>query len=194
MVNKRFGDRGGVRFNLTPFMNLAPIGKTFPYNEEKIMNFVSRIRNFSAIAAISAAAAFAAQPAAAQLKPWEDYEPSDGVWEMTLVDLDEGTFEIYLEGLKSTWIAGNEVAKELGHIQDYAIYASQYGAADAFDLVLVIQYDSTDDIGPSKERYDAFLAEWGQANIDKSNKKVLDLYNKIRRIKGTYLLREITVK
>ena len=138
--------------------------------------------------------AMAATPASAQLQPWEDYEASDSVWVVTHVDLDPGTMGIYLEGLKSTWIAANEVAKELGQIKDYAIYSNQFGADEDFDLVLVVQMDSTDDIAPNRQRYDEFLEAYGQANIDKANDKVLELYNKIRRIKGTYMLREITVK
>lgn len=135
-----------------------------------------------------------ASPALAQLQPWEDYEASDSVWLVTHVDLDPGSFGIYLEGLKSTWIAANEVAKELGQIKDYAIYANQFGAADEFDLVLVIEMEGTEDIAPNRERYEKFLEAYGQANIDKGNKTVLELYNKIRKIKGNYLLRKITVK
>jgi len=135
-----------------------------------------------------------ANPAAAQLQPWEDFEASDAVWSVTHVDLDPGTMGIYLEGLKNTWVAANEVAKELGQIEDYAIYSNQYGSADDFDLVLVIKMSSTEDIAPNRERYNAFLEAWGQANIDQSNETVLELYNKIRRIQGNYLLREITLK
>lgn len=138
--------------------------------------------------------AIMAAPASAQLQPWQDYEASDSVWVVTHVDLDPGTMGIYLEGLKSTWIAANDVAKELGQIKDYAIYSNQFGADEDFDLVLVIEMDSTDDIAPNRQRYEEFLKAWGQANIDKSNEKVLELYNKIRRIKGTYLLRQIEVK
>lgn len=148
----------------------------------------------SRLMAISILLAIFANPAAAQLQPWEDYEASEAVWDVTHVDLDPGTMGIYLEGLKSTWIAANEVAKELGQIEDYAIYSNQYGSADDFDLVLVIKMSSTADIAPNRERYNAFLEAWGQANIDQSNEKVLELYNKIRRIQGNYLLREITVK
>ena len=135
-----------------------------------------------------------ASPASAQLQPWKDYEASDSVWIVTHVDLDPGTFGIYLEGLKSTWIAANEIAKELGQIKDYAIYANQFGSADDFDLVLVVEMEGTDDIAPNRERYEKFLEAYGQAKIDKSNETVLELYNKIRKIKGNYLLREITVK
>lgn len=132
--------------------------------------------------------------ASAQLQPWEDYETSDSVWVVTHVDLDPGAFGIYLEGLKSTWIAANEVAKKLGQIEDYAIYANQFGSSDDFDLVLVVKMKSTDDIAPNRKRYDEFLEAYGQANIDKGNETVLELYNKIRRIQGNYLMREITVK
>ena len=120
-----------------------------------------------------------ASPASAQLQPWTDYETSDSVWIVTHVDLDPGAFGIYLEGLKSTWIAANEVAKELGQIKDYAIYANQFGAADEFDLVLMIEMENTDDIAPNRERYEKFLEAYGQANIDKGNETVLELYNKI---------------
>ncbi|MFO7764105.1 MAG: hypothetical protein R6V61_10265 [Wenzhouxiangellaceae bacterium] len=133
-------------------------------------------------------------PAAAQLQVWEDYEVSDAAWSMTMVKLDPGTQDIYLEGLESTWVAANEVAKSLGHIEDYAIYANQAVAHGAFDLLLVMKFPSTEMIGPSRERYNAFMEAWGDENMDASNEKVLDLYNEIREIQGEYMLREITIK
>ncbi len=152
------------------------------------------IRRLGLAAVATFGLAMFATPASAQLQPWEDYEASDSVWIVTHVDLDPGTLGIYLEGLKSTWIAANEVAKELGQIKDYAIYSNQFGAADDFDLLLVIEMESTDDIAPNRQRYDEFLEAYGQANIDSANETVLELYNKIRRIQGNYLLRKIDVK
>ena len=155
----------------------------------------NRVAKFALILiSVSMLVAVFANPAAAQLQPWEDYEASDSVLDVTYVDLDPGTMGIYLEGLKATWLAANKVAKELGHIEDYSIYANQYGSGDTFDLVLVIKMASTADIAPNRERYNEFMAAWGEANRDMSNEKVLELYNKIRRIQGNYLLREITVK
>ena len=152
------------------------------------------VRHLGLAAVMSLGLAMFATPASAQLQPWEDYEASDSVWLVTHVDLDPGTLGIYLEGLKSTWIAANEVAKELGQIKDYAIYSNQFGSSDDFDLVLVIEMESTDDIAPNRERYEEFLEAYGQANIDQGNETVLELYNKIRRIQGNYLLRKIEVK
>ena len=152
------------------------------------------VRRFGLAAMATFGLAMIATPASAQLQVWEDYEASDSVWIVTHVDLDPGTLGIYLEGLKSTWIAANDVAKELGQIEDYAIYANQFGSSDDFDLVLVVQLKSTDDIAPNRERYNEFLEAYGQANLDQANEKVLELYNKIRRIQGNYLLRRIDVK
>ncbi|QKK03050.1 MAG: hypothetical protein HND55_10600 [Pseudomonadota bacterium] len=135
-----------------------------------------------------------AAPAAAQLEAWEDYEISDAYWTITTVKLDPGTQGIYLEGLKSTWASANEVAKSLGHVEDYAIYANQVPARGAFDLMLVIKFPSTEMMAPSRERYNAFMEAWGQENMDASNEKVLELYNEIREIQGEYMLREITLK
>lgn len=144
-------------------------------------------------AGITAAAALAiAAPAAAQLQPYEDFTPSEEVVELTLVKVDEGQLQTYLEGLKGTWIAANEVAKELGHIKDYAIWGVPYGDNNV-NLMLTVTYPSTDYSGPSKERYEAFLDAYGKANIDRGNQTVIELYNKIRKIKGTYMLRRIEV-
>lgn len=154
----------------------------------------TRMKRAAAVLAISLASVLFATSALAQLQPWKDYEASDSVWIVTEVDLDPGTMGIYLEGLKSTWIAANTVAKELGQIKDFAIYSNQFGSADDYDLLLVVEMAGTDDIAPNRERYEKFLEAFGQANIDQSNEKVLELYNKIRRIQGNYLLRKITVK
>ena len=135
-----------------------------------------------------------AAPAVAQLEVWEDYEVSDAVWSLTTIKLDPGTQGIYLEGLKSTWVAANEVAKSLGHIEDYSIYTNQAVASGAFDLLLVIKFPNTAAMAPSRERYNAMMEAWGKENQDASNKKVLELYNEIREIQGEYMLREITLK
>ena len=157
------------------------------------MNRSSSMRA-QALSLLMLLAVLVAAPAAAQLQVWEDYDISDAAWTVTMVKLDPGTQDIYLEGLKSTWVAGNEVAKSLGHIEDYAIYTNQAVASGAFDLLLVIKFPNTAAMAPSRERYNAFMEAWGQENMDASNEKVLDLYNEIREIQGEYLIREITLK
>jgi hypothetical protein len=156
------------------------------------MNHFNRLRIFS-VSFLLLSLAIVAAPAAAQLQVWEDYEVSDAAWSVTTVKLDPGTQDIYLEGLKSTWVAGNEVAKSLGHIEDYAIYANQAVASGAFDLMLVIKFPNTAAMAPSRVRYNEFMEAWGNENMESSNETVLELYNEIREIQGEYMLREITM-
>ena len=156
---------------------------------ELLMNKLSTM-----IAAGLAAASFAAAaPAAAQLQVYEDYEPSEEVIEMTLVKVEEGQLDSYLEGLKGTWVKANEVQKELGYIKGYGIYGVPYGDG-MFNLVLTVRFPSTEMMAPSRERYMKFMEAWGEANMENSNKTVRELYNKIRKIQGVYMLREIEMK
>ena len=63
--------------------------------------------------------------ASADLEPFTDYDESDEVYLVTTVKVDSNMEDAYLEGLAKTWIPGNEIAKELGQIQDYSIFRSQ---------------------------------------------------------------------
>ncbi len=147
---------------------------------------------FGSLAAAFAMATVSA-PAAAQLNEFEDYEYSDTVLELTTVRVEPGQMDTYLEGLRQTWVASNEVAKGLGHITDYAIYANMAPGGDAFHLLLMIEFPG-ENMQPSRERYDAFIEAWGEANMDRSNETVVNVYNEIREITGTYLTREIEMK
>ncbi len=131
-------------------------------------------------------------PAVAQLSEYEDYEYSESVVELTTVRVDPGQMDTYLEGLRQTWVAGNEVAKSLGHITDYGIYANMAPGGDAFHLLLVIEFPG-ENLQPSRERYDEFMTAWGEANMESSNETVVNVYNEIREIGGVYLTREINM-
>ena len=77
-----------------------------------------------------------AMPAQAQLEIYEDYEVSDAVWSVSTVKIDANMGDYYLEGLRSTWIASNEVAKKLGHIEDYSIFSSDFPQSGEFNMLL----------------------------------------------------------
>lgn len=67
---------------------------------------------------------FISQSALAQLDPFEDYDISEALWNITLVKVDPNMGDDYLEGLKETWVAAGKVAVELGQIEEFAIYRS----------------------------------------------------------------------
>lgn len=140
----------------------------------------------------AAAAAIAlpmAAPAAAQMEIYENWEPAEEVTELTFVQVDQGQEEVYVEGLKSTWVAANKIQQEQGVITSFSIYMVPY--KEDYNMVLRVTFPSGEMLQPNKERYLAFLEAFGKANIDQGNETVLELYNKIRKIQSTALLREV---
>ena len=142
---------------------------------------------------VAAAVLAMATPATAQLQVWEDYEPQETVIELTYVKVDEGQLDFYLEGLRDTWVKANEAAKSVGQITDYGIYVVPFGSNEV-NLVLRVNYPNMAALNADKAEYDKFMEAWGKANQESSSKTVRELYNKIRKIKGTYLLRELEMK
>jgi len=131
--------------------------------------------------------------AAADLTPWKDYDISATVSNVTTVKVDSNMIDKYLEGLRATWVTGNEAAKALGQITDYAIYVSQLPNSGDFNVVLVVEMASASDMQPSKANYDAFMKKWGADNEKRTN-EIVQTYPDVRTITGEYLLREITIK
>ncbi len=143
------------------------------------------------LAAISLCAI--ATTATAELTPWTDYEISAGVSNVTTVKVDSNMIDKYLEGLRATWVTGNEAAKALGQIKDYAIYVSDLPNGGEFNVVLVVEFESSADLQPSKENYEAFMQKWGEENKKRTD-QVVQTYPDIRTITGEYLMRKVTIK
>ncbi|MBW8367692.1 MAG: hypothetical protein K0M70_07540 [Arenimonas sp.] len=129
----------------------------------------------------------------AQLKPYTDYEPSEGVSHISTIRVQANMIDDYLEGIRQTWVASNKVAKELGHIDDYVVYVSDLPSSGDFNIVLVVRYAKGADMQPSKERYDAFMKAWGDANQGKV-REIVKNYPAMREITGEYVLRTVTFK
>jgi len=136
---------------------------------------------------------FFAQSALAQLEPFEDYDISGALWNITLVKVDPNMGDDYLEGLKETWVAANKVAKELGQIEDFHIFRSELEQSGDVNLFLVTKFANSAQLEPNKEEYAKFMKAWGDANQERTREITKD-YPGMRKITGEYLVREITVK
>lgn len=134
-----------------------------------------------------------AQPALAQLTPYEDYDISKELWNITLVKVDPNLGDDYLEGLKETWVASNEVAKGLGQIEDYFIYRSELQQSGDVNLFLVVRFADSSQLEPSKEQYDKFMQAWGEER-QSASREITKNYPAMREITGEYLVRRITLK
>lgn len=132
--------------------------------------------------------------ASAQLTPWTDYEPGQEIYDVTLVQVRPNMLDNYMEGLSKTWVVANEIAKKLGHIKDYAIYRSELPQSGTFNLMLVVEFASTEDLAPSKARYQAFMKEMGEARSDEISDYAQANYPGMREITGQYHLRKINLK
>ena len=132
--------------------------------------------------------------ALADLDPYADYDVSDAVWSVSTVRVDSNMGDAYLEGIKNTWAAGNEVSKKLGQIESYSIFRSDLQDSGDFNLLLIVKFANTSDLAPSKARYEAFMAEWGKERADASTEYAQKNYPGMRTITGEYLMREITLK
>lgn len=131
-------------------------------------------------------------PAVAQLKPYQDYTVSDSVSTVTTVKVKENMVEDYLQGIRNTWVASNEVAKRLGQMQSYNVYVSDLANSGDFNVMLVTTFANTSDLAPNRARYDAFMKAWGTANEASTRTTTTTVYPNIRTITGEYMMREVT--
>jgi len=85
------------------------------------------------------------------------------------------------------------VAKELGQIEDFAIYRSQLENSGDVNLFLVVQFANSDQLDPNKAEYDKFMKAWGEAN-QKRSREITKNYPAMRKITGEYMVRKIDIK
>ncbi len=130
----------------------------------------------------------------ADLEPYKDYDISDAVWSVTTVKVDANMGDAYLEGIKNTWASGNKVALELGQIESWSIYRSDLPQSGDFNLLLIVKFANTSDLAPNKERYDAFMKEFGEGRNKETTEYAQKNYPAMRELTGEYLMREITLK
>jgi hypothetical protein len=143
---------------------------------------------------IAAGALAAAAVALADLTPWKDYTIGESILYVTTVRVEPNMADLYLEGLKNTWVPTMEVAKKLGQIEEYRIYASSTPQSGDFNLMLTVRYKNAAALAPNKERFEAFTKEFGEGRIKQATEHAQKSYPAIRKITGDYILREITIK
>ncbi|MBS3797616.1 hypothetical protein KD147_07625 [Pseudoalteromonas sp. BDTF-M6] len=136
---------------------------------------------------------FAASNVNAELEVYNDYDLGTSILEVTTVKVDPNMGDLYLEGLRDTWVKAVKMQKELGYIKDWKIYASDLPISGDFNLVLVVWFENAADLEPNKEKYQAFMKKWGEENQENS-RKISKEYPKIRSLTGQYRMREVIMK
>jgi hypothetical protein len=128
-----------------------------------------------------------------RLEIYEDYDLGKEIITMTTVRIDPNMGDVYLAGLRESWVKAVKIQKELGFIKDWKIYGSDLAVSGDFNMLLMVYFDNAEDLEPSKKKYAAFMKKWGEKNQKKSQ-KISATYPEVRELTGEYRLREIIMK
>lgn len=135
-----------------------------------------------------------AAPATAQLKLGKDYETSEAIFNVTNVKVKPNMLGFYLQGLKQTWVTSQEVAKEMGHIRDCALYWSETPDGGDYNLTLVVTYENLAQYEKARKEFAAFDEAVNKRISDQKSQELTATYPDMREIVDEQLNRRITFK
>lgn len=128
-----------------------------------------------------------------RLEIYKDYDIGTEIMTITTVKVDPNMGDVYLAGLKSSWVKAVKIQKELGFIKDWKIYGSELPNSGEFNMMLVVTFNNSADLEPNKKKYDAFMKKWSEADEKMSN-EIAAKYPEVRTLTGEYQMREIMLK
>lgn len=132
-----------------------------------------------ALAALGAVAiAYASVPAAA--KPYVDYTPQKGYWDINAVEVDPNHVDDYLTGLSKSLVPVYETLKRRGLIDDYR-FVSRIGYVKGSPNVLLMTHSKTTGVmDADRERDMAVEAEINAAFSEAQQDAAVAGYEKYR--------------
>ena len=128
-----------------------------------------------------------------RLEVYQDYDLGTEITLITTVKIDANMEDIYLAGLRNSWVKAVGVQKELGFIKDWKILASDLPQSGEFNMILMVMFESAADLEPSKKKYTAFMKKWSEEARKQMN-QIESKYPEVRTITGEYRMREIILK
>lgn len=136
----------------------------------------------------AALAAVVSAPAAGQGWPTT---PGD-YWEVSAIDVTDGSGLAYMTFLADRWRKNQEFAKSQGWIKGYHVLSNEYARKDEPDLYLIVVFDKFVDAAEGERRRVAFEAH-NQRTTAQLQAESGDRM-KIRTLAGDMLLREMKFK
>ncbi len=130
----------------------------------------------------------------AQAEIWKDYAPSKAVWNVTMVKVQPNSIDDYLLGLKQSWVAGCEVSKKQGVLEDCSIFVSENAAGGPFNVMLVQKFASGAMREPDEARYKAYMEEFRKKIAQDAQDKLVEGYNEFRTFHGELDFRRVEWK
>ena len=132
--------------------------------------------------------------ALAQLKFGTDFTTSDAIFAVTHVKVQSNMMAYYLEGIQQTWVTGNEVAKSLGQLEDWAIYRNELTDSGDYNLTLVVEYKDLAQYDKGRKEFKQFDEAWRKKMSEEKQREIVKTYPDMRTIVGEYLVRSVTFK
>ena len=142
----------------------------------------------SLMVALFAAASTFTAPAKAQES---SYTPGT-YWEVSMVDVEDGQDENYLDFLADQWKRSQEFAKSKGYIRGYHVLSNINARSGEPDLYLVVEfdrmYDTKEQLRQQKE-YEAFMKRDVRQLTRESGER-----GTMRKLSGSMLLRVLNLR
>ena len=129
----------------------------------------------------------------AELEIYKDYDLGSEIISMTTVKIDPNMEDVYLEGLRDSWVTVVKLQKKLGYIKDWKIYGSELPQSGEFNMVLMVIFENSAALEPNQKKYAKFMKSWGEER-KKISRKISKTYPEVRTLTGEYRLREIMLK
>jgi len=128
-----------------------------------------------------------------RLEIYDDYDLGTEIMTITTVKIDPNMEDVYLAGLRDSWVKAVKIQKELGYVKDWKIYGSDLPTSGEFNMLLVVTFNNSADLEPSKKKYAEFMKKWSEADTKMSN-EISAKYPEVRTLTGEYRMREINLK
>lgn len=146
------------------------------------------------IAKLLAATAALGLACSAQAEIYKDYTPSTAIWNVTMVKVNPNRVDDYLAGIKQTWVAGCEISKKMGQMEDCYVYVSETAAGGPFNVLLVQKYPNGAAREPNSEQYMKFMAEFRKQMSEAKEDEMVTGYEEMRTFFGEMNLRRVEWK
>ena len=119
-------------------------------------------------------------------------EPAPGVTELTVIKVKANYIGDYMDGIEKTWVASNQIAKDMGKIVDYGVYVGNNNY-----VYLTVQHESYASMDPSywsEEETDEFQEKFREIISQDDQTTTAQSYEDIREIVRVEMINQIIFK
>ncbi len=119
-------------------------------------------------------------------------ENAPGVSQLTVIKVKTNYLNVYLDGLEKTWVASNQISKEMGKIVDYGVYVGNNSY-----VYLTVNYESYAAMDPSywsEDETEEFERRFREIISEDDQTATAQSYEDIREIVRVEMVNQIVFK